>query len=406
MPDVSLEQLYRQYSSTILAYLYCLSQDLEVSQELWHETFIEAMQQWQTCTPANPAAWFKRTAKNKFIDRYRHQKMTGEKADIIKSLVSEEPDEITETDFGDEQLKLIFTCCHPALDFDKRVALTLNIIGGLSTEQVAKALLLNTTTLEQRLTRAKQKIKQAAIPFVIPEKAHLPERLNAVLKTLYLMYNTGTHNPQDPLQLSFNAMLLVQRLNQLLPMQAEIEGMLALMLFHDARKRARFDTTGKLIRLSDQDRHLWDPAAIEEADKILQTAMKRNALGVYQLQAAIQGVHCLAQNYQATDWQQIEALYRVHLNLDDSPVVKLNAIYAVSMSRGVHIALTELQALQNEKKIVEYAPFYAVAADFYSRLKDWHKAIEQLKLAIKYSDLSHEIDHFQERIRFCRKRLT
>jgi RNA polymerase sigma-70 factor (ECF subfamily) len=171
----NLDTLYRQHSAQMLAYLYCLTQDLDAAQELWHETFIEAMQLWQTRRPDSVSAWFKRIAKNKFIDRYRHQKISAEKTTLITALLTEETqdDTMEATDFGDEQLKLIFTCCHPALDFDKQVALTLNIISGLSTDQVAKALLLQTATPEQRLTRAKRKIKQVAIPLVIPQKNHL-----------------------------------------------------------------------------------------------------------------------------------------------------------------------------------------------------------------------------------------
>lgn len=403
MQTTSLEQLYRQHSSQMLAYLYCLAQDLDIAQEIWHETFIEAMQQWQCNYPDSPPAWFKRTAKNKFIDRYRHQKMTIEKAALLKSLATEEVEEIRETDFGDEQLKLIFTCCHPALDFDKQVALTLTTIAGLTTEQVADALLLNTKTLEQRLTRAKRKIKQAGIPFAIPEKKHLAERLNAVLKTVYLMYNTGSQSPQDPYDLAHNAIHLIRRLNRLLPRQAEVEGILALMLFHDARQSARFDDSGLLVRLSDQNRARWEPALIAEADQLLEIAMSRNAIGVYQLQAAIQGVHCQASEYAQTDWAQIEALYRVHLNIDHSPVVKLNAIFAISMSRGIDIALAELDSLKKNQQLEKYAPLYAVAAEFYMQTEQWQQAKDELKLAIRHSSLPHEISHFEEQIKHCEK---
>lgn len=408
-----LEQLYRQHSSQMLAYLYCLSQDFELAQEIWHETFVDAMQQWQANGPDashtsldSTAAWFKRIAKNKFIDRYRHQKMSIEKAALIKSLAVESCDEMQETEFGDEQLKLIFTCCHPSLDFDKQVALTLNTVGGLSTEQVAEALLLNTKTLEQRLTRAKRKIKQAGIPFVIPESKSLPQRLNAVLKTLYLMYNTGTQQPEDPYQLADNAIAQIRRLALLLPQQAEIEGMLALMLFHQSRQNARFDEAGKLVKLSEQNRALWSAELIQEADRLLQMAMARNALGVYQLQAAIQGVHCDATSWECTDWQQIEALYRVHLSLEDSPVVKLNAIFAISMSRGLDIALNELEALESHPQLQQYPALFALKADFHMRLQQWRAAIDCLVIAQKHTFVTHEQAHFQQQIQYCHKQLS
>lgn len=408
-----LEQLYRRHSSQMLAYLYSLSQDFELAQEIWHETFVEAMQRWQKNTihrPGggldSPAAWFKRIAKNKFIDGYRQHKMSSEKVALIKSLSTEAAEEMHELDFGDEQLKLIFTCCHPALDFDKQVALTLNSIGGLNTEQVADALLLNTKTLEQRLTRAKRKIKQAGIPFVIPDAKNLPQRLGAVLKTLYLMYNTGAQGPHDPYQLAHNAMTLVRRLTILLPHQAETEGMLALMLFHQARQDARFDENTNLIKLSEQNRQMWSKELIQQADELLKVAMQRGSLGVYQLQAAIQGVHCQAVSYSETDWQQIEALYRVHLTLDDSPVVRLNAIFAISMSRGLDSALGELRKLESHPRLQQYPAFYVLKADFAMRLKQWHAAIEHLLKAKKYTSHHHEKAHFQQMIQNCHKQLA
>lgn len=390
------EQLYRQHSPQMLAYLYSLTGDLDNAQEIWHDTFIEALEHWQPKPPVNPAAWFKRTAKNKFIDRFRHQKMTMEKSALIKALASEsDTHQVSATDFGDEQLKLIFTCCHPALEFDKQVALTLNTVAGLTTEQVADALLLGKTTLEQRLTRAKRKIKQASIPFTIPEQKQLSDRLNAVLKTLYLMFNTGVNHPADPFDLAGNALSLLQRLNQLLPEQAEVEGMTALMMFHQSRHSARFTPQGKLIKLSEQDRNLWHKPLILEADSLLQKALKRQHIGVYQLQAAIQGLHCDAPYYADTDWQQIEALYRVHMQIDGSPVVKLNAIFAMSMSRSVEFALAELTQLEDTGALKHYAPFYATAAELYERSGQLTRARQYADTAASLSTTAHEKHYLQ-----------
>lgn len=389
-----LESTYRQYSQPMLAYLLRLTEDLDQAQEIWHETFLLALQQWPQKPPENPPAWLKITAKNKFIDKYRHHQMTREKVQQLVSEQQEATDELTDTQFGDEQLKLIFTCCHPALEFDKQVALTLNTVAGLTTAEVAQALLLSQKTLEQRLTRTKRKIKQAAIPFVIPEPKHLPGRLNAVLKTLYLMFNSGANQREDTLELQKNACFLVRRLSRLIPQQAETEGMLALMLFHQARQPARFDASGEIIPLSEQNRALWHPDYITEAHEILKTAMQRQALGVYQIQAAIQGVHCHTKQWSDTDWAEIEALYRVHLNLDTSPVVELNAIYAMSMSRGPECAIAQLNQLEASAALAQYAPFYAVKADISLRLKNIPAAIENFTLAEMFSSSSHEKNHF------------
>lgn len=397
MDRSALDKLYRQYSQPMLAYLFSLARDLDQAQELWHETFLDAMRQWQDQIPENRLAWLKRTAKNKFIDRYRRLKMSAEKAVLIQAVNQQSSDELDDTEYGDEQLKLIFTCCHPALDFDKQVALTLNIVAGLTTAEIAQVLLLNPKTLEQRLTRAKRKIKQAGIPFVIPESKSMPERLNAVLKTLYLMYTTGTNQQQDSLDLASNACQLVRRLNRLLPNQAEIEGVLALVLFHQARQAARYNDQGEIIPLSEQQRHLWHQGLISEADTLLSSAMSRQSLGIYQIQAAIQGVHCQSLLWQETDWAQIEALYRVHLTLENSPVVLLNGIYAMSMSRGIDYALSQLLQLEKQGLLSHYAPFYAVKADLYYRLKDFQAAYESFTLA---STLAH---HSQEKAHFARQ---
>lgn len=395
--SASLAQLYRQYSQPMLAYLVSLCHDLDVAQEIWHETFLIALQHWPDSPPENPPAWFKRTARNKFIDRYRHEKMSANKAQLLNTLAHESRelnDDMADTHYGDEQLKLIFACSHPALDFDKQVALTLNIVAGLSTEQIAQALLLSQTTLEQRLTRAKRKIKQAGIPFTIPESKHLQERLNAVLKTLYLMFNAGVNQQADPFDLKGNAYFLVKRLDYLLPHQAEIEGMLALMLFHQSRQPARYDNTQQIIPLSEQNRTLWKTPLIEEAEQILRRAMARKSLGIYQIQAAIQGVHCHSTQWQSTDWAEIEALYRVHLALDNSPVVKLNSIYAISMSRGVVAAQTQLAQIKESAVLQNYAPFYALQADLHLRRNNLNAAYDNYRQAEACATNPHERSHF------------
>ena len=377
-----LDQLYRTHTGKMLAYLVSLTNNLSLAEEIWHDTLATAVPLWREKPPEHPVAWLYKVARNKTIDRLRHQQMSLEKSRLIQALSVQdeldEPDEFDQANFGDEQLKLIFSCCHPALALDKQVPLTLNIICGLSTEQIADALVLNKTTLEQRLTRAKRKLKLAGIPFGIPDDALLPDRIHGVLKTIYLVFNAadneqrGFKNKDSHVDLAHEAIRLVKHLDTLMPEQPEIMGLQALMLFHLARRPARFDDQDQLVLLKDQNRLLWQRPFIEQADQLLRQALSHKQPGSYQIQAAIQGVHCLANSAEQTDWLHIEALYSLLMTLDENPVIVLNAAVATSMSRGAAAGLQMLAQCEQQEELQNYSPLHAAKADML--LREGHKA--------------------------------
>lgn len=371
-----LEQLYREHSGKMLAYLVSLTNNLSLAEEIWHDTLETALPLWQSTPPSNPLAWLYRVARNKTIDRIRHQKMSLQKGRLIQALAMQEEQETEpewdELQFEDEQLKLIFACCHPALDLDKQIPLTLSVICGLNSQQIADALVLQKSTLEQRLTRAKRKLKTAAIPFIIPQEAQLQERLAAVLKTIYLVFNAADQpdllTDSTHIDLSKEALRLVKNVQRLLPAQPEIAGLRALMLFHQSRRKARYNDEGQLILLEDQNRNLWDRQAIQQADEILRNALRVRKPGSYQIQAAIQGVHCLSAHPDATDWLHIEGLYSLLMEYDANPVIKLNAAVATSMSRDIESALLQIEECEQLPQLQQYSLLYGAKADMYLRL--------------------------------------
>lgn len=398
MTESEFSTLYRENSGRLVAYLYSILENLSVAQEICHEVMTVAFLEWQNGRPDNPLAWLHTASKNKAIDHLRHQKTTLEKARLIQAL-SQETTEQTLHEFEDEQLKLIFTCCHPAIDFDKQVALTLNTVCGFSTEQIANALLLQTKTLEQRLTRAKRKIKSAKIPFQIPEPSQLSQRINAVLKTIYLVFNAGTDREEGPLSLHHEAMRLVMMVNRLLPGQAEVEGLQALMYFHQARRLTRLDASGNLCLLEDQDRSQWDLAMIQEADITLQRALKRQQIGSYQLQAAIQGVHCLAKTAEETDWRQIESLYQVLLQIEPSPVIQLNLAVAKAMSQGLDVGLAEIAQIESEQQLSQYSLLPAAKADLLRRQGEVELARKNYQVASSLAKDEIEQNYYHRRLK-------
>jgi RNA polymerase sigma-70 factor (ECF subfamily) len=314
-----IESVYRENTGKMLAYLFSLTKNISLAEEIWHDTIATAITQWPDFIPENKIAWLYKVARNKTIDKLRQQTVSLQKSRIIQALSlqnhEDENDGISKQQFGDEQLKLIFCCCHPALDIDKQIPLTLSIVCGLSTTQIAEALVMPRSTLEQRLTRAKRKLNDAGIPFSIPESDQLCERLNSVLKVIYLVFNASDnesrheHAMVNGIDLAKEAIRLAEHLRNLMVGHAEVEGLQALMMFHYARTDARFNEAGELTLLGQQNRQLWDVPLISEADKLLTRALTRKKIGSYQLQAAIQGTHCLAVDAEHTDWRQIEALY-------------------------------------------------------------------------------------------------
>jgi RNA polymerase sigma-70 factor, ECF subfamily len=341
--------------------------------------------------PTNPGAWITTTARNRAIDRLRRRSRLRDKTDelardatIEAELAAIVPGGAAATDadadmaIPDDRLRLIFTCCHPALPMEGRVALTLRTLGGLSTPEIARAFLVPESTLAQRLVRAKRKIRDAGIPYRVPPRERLPERLDGVLKVLYLVYNEGySATSGDALvrrELSAEAIRLARVVVSLLPDEPEATGLLALMLLHDARREARVDLRGELILLEDQDRSRWDAARIAEGRALVGAAMALRRPGPYQIQAAIAALHDEAPSWEATDWPQIVELYRALVALEPSPVVELNLGAAVAMADGPALGLAVIDVAGADDSLADYLYFHSARADLLRRLERWSEA--------------------------------
>ncbi len=326
----------------MLASLVGFLGDFDLAEEATQEAFAIAAERWaRDGVPDKPRAWLVTTARNRAIDRLRRARVLAEKTTRLEIPEPLAPQDMDQTTIPDERLELLFTCCHPALSTEAQVALTLYALGGLTTEQIARAFLVSQATMKRRLTRAKAKIKAAAIPFSVPAEHLLPERLAAVLAVIYLIFNEGYSVPPARAQLAADAIRLGRVLTTLMPDESEAHGLLALMLLHDARREARF-AGSDLVLLADQDRGLWDLAQIAQARALLDRALALRGRGPYVLQAAIASLQ--AEN--ALDWLQIEALYRELAQLTGSPVVELNRAVAVAESQGPGPALAIVERLE------------------------------------------------------------
>jgi len=340
----------------VLAALVGLLGDFDLAEEAAQEAFAIASERWpRDGSPASPVAWLIATGRNRAIDRVRRERTLDAKARLLDAPepVSEPPQPTT---FRDERLELIFTCCHPALGTDAQVALTLRALGGLSTEEIARAFLLPTATMGQRLVRAKRKIRQAGIPFRIPPEHQLPDRLDAVLAVVYLIFNAG-YDGGGPL--AGNAIRLGAALAELMPDEPEVFGLLALMLLHDARRAARL-RGGELVLLAEQDRALWDRAQIRAGREALRRASALRGAGPYVLQARIAEAHTRAE----TDWQEVAALYAELARLTGSPVVELNRAVALAEAHGAEAGLGLIDTLELDR----YHYMHAARADLLRRL--------------------------------------
>ncbi|PWU24505.1 MAG: RNA polymerase subunit sigma-24 [Candidatus Rokuibacteriota bacterium] len=326
-----LEQVFRDEWGRVLASLIGFLGDFDLAEEAAQEAFATAAERWpRDGTPEHPGAWLVTTARNRAIDRIRRDRALAEKTRLL-DLPDAVQDEIEETMFPDERLELVFTCCHPALSLEAQVALTLRTLGGLRTDEIARAFLVSEETMKRRLVRAKRKIRETAIPFRVPPDHLLPERLAAVLAVVYLIFNEGYGGRGD---LAIEAIRLGRALSELMPDEAEVHGLLALMLLHDARRQARF-SDGELVLLHDQDRALWDHEQIAEGRALLDRALALRGRGPYVVQAAIASLHA----DEPRDWPQIVALYRELLRRTRSPVVELNYAIAVAEAEGAEEAL-------------------------------------------------------------------
>jgi len=373
---IDLDRLYRVEWGHLLSSLIRAFGDFDLAEEALQEAFSAAVIDWGEAPPNNPRAWLYGTARHRAIDRIRHrarsQTLLAELAPFDeRHLQSTEPDDAV----PDERLRLIFTCCHPALGDEARVALTLRTLGGLTTEEIARAFLVPTSTMAQRLVRAKSKIREAGIPYAIPEAMELPERLSAVMAVLYLIFNEGyaAAHGKELLRraLCREAIELTRLLRGLLKARlgivpAEVDSLLALMLLHDARRETRVAADGELILLEEQDRARWDRAEIAEGCALLQEALGRARPGSYALEAAIAAVHAESANADLTDWAQIVGLYGRLLELHPSPVVALNRAVAVAMVEGCEAGLALVDAL--EQPLDGYHLWHAARADLLRRL--------------------------------------
>ena len=361
--DALIGQIFRDEYGRSVATLIRIFGDIELAEDAVQEAFALALRKWPADgLPPNPGGWITTTARNRAIDHLRRESRGRE----LRGQVAEVADESTGEEAGpvkDDRLRLIFTCCHPALSTEARIALTLRLLGGLTTAEVARAFLVAEPTMAKRLVRAKHKIKAAHIPYRVPSEAELPERLRPVLAVLYLTYNAGTDGPSGD-DLRHEAIRLARAIAGLMPDEAEVAGLLALLLLTESRWPARFTADGALVLLRDQDRSSWDRALIEAGHEIVRACLRRNQPGPYQIQAAINAVHADAESFEATDWSQILALYDQLLAMTPTPVVAMNRAIALGEVLGPQAALDVLDGLDLD----EYHLFHAARADLLRRL--------------------------------------
>jgi RNA polymerase sigma-70 factor (ECF subfamily) len=389
--DQVIDAVYRSESRRILATLIRLLGDFDLAEDALHEAFRAALEQWpRDGVPANPRTWLVSAGRFKAIDnlrrRGRFNALLGELAANLDEATPESAGPDDEA-IADDRLRLIFTCCHPLLPPDARVALTLREVCGLTTEEIARAFLTSPATLAQRIVRAKAKIRDAHIPYAVPGPEELPERLQTALQIIYLVFNEGYAAAAGEAltrpDLSGEALRLGRLLVELLP-EAEALGLLALMLLHESRRAARTSPTGNLIVLEDQDRSLWNRALIAEGVILVQRALVAGSPGPYSLQAAIAAAHATAPTFAATDWNQIIGLYDLLLELAPSPVIELNRAVAVAMRDGPEAGLALIDAILSRGDMAEYHLAHAAAADLHRRLsqKDAARAAYARALAL------------------------
>ena len=403
----TIETLYRQESGRILATLVRLLGDLDVAEEAMHEAFAAALSLWPSSgVPGNPRPWLISTARFKAIDtlrrRARFDASQDELVRYLESQGSSAEESNGEDSLEDDRLRLIFTCCHPALAPEAHVALTLREVCGLTTEEIAKAFLTTPSTLAQRIVRAKTKIRETPIPYEVPTPQELPERLGAVLQVIYLVFNEGYSAAAGAevtrAELTGEAIRLGRLLVELRP-EPEVIGLLSLMLLQESRRAARTSPSGELILLENQDRSLWNREQIAEGVALLERALKSHRFGPYTLQAAIAAVHAEAESVAATDWRQIVALYGRLLRIQPSPVVELNRAVAIAMRDGPEAGLTHIDAVLEDGELANYYLAHSARADMFRRLGRTAEARSSYEKALALTQQEPERQFLQERIR-------
>jgi RNA polymerase sigma-70 factor (ECF subfamily) len=406
-----VDSLYRVDSGRILATLIRLLGDFDLAEEAMHEAFATALSLWPSSgVPGNPRPWLISTARFKAIDTLRRRaRFDASQDELVRYLEAQSSsggsnkegsneDDLLE----DDRLRLIFTCCHPSLPPEARVALTLREVCGLTTEEIAKAFLTTPRTLAQRIVRAKAKIRETPIPYEVPTPQELPERLGAVLHVIYLVFNEGYSAAAGVevtrAELTGEAIRLGRLLTELRP-DPEVIGLLALMLLQESRHAARTSPTGELILLENQDRSLWNREQIAEGVALLEKAMKSRRFGAYTLQAAIAAVHAEAESTAATDWRQIVALYDQLLRMQPSPVVQLNRAVAIAMCDGPEAGLAQIDAALEHGELANYYLAHSARADMYRRLGRTAEARASYEKALALTQQEPERQFLQERIR-------
>lgn len=401
--SAAIDMLTRRDGGRLLSNLVGSIRDFQLAEDSLQDALESALVHWsRNGLPRSPPAWIMQTARRKAIDRLRRSANFRAKSDEIAHLIEIENQSIedeAEDPIKDERLKLIFICCHPALDQKTRVALTLRSIGGLKTEEIADAFLDSPDAMAQRLVRARHKITAAGIPFEVPGPEAWSQRLESVLAVIYLIFNEGyasSGGDHIRIDLCEEAVRLGRVLNDLKPREPEVEGLLSLMLLHHARHAARLDADGAVVSLEDQDRSLWNRGEIAEGGSMVELALKRGRPGPYQLQAAIVAIHADSPSFAETDWEEIALLYGVLCRLSPNPVFELNRIVAISYDEGPEPALARLAAIA--PMLTQYQPFHAVQADLLARLGRKDEARLSYQLAHDLSQTEAERLYFRKKL--------
>ena len=392
--------IVREDGGRLFAVLAGLLRNFSLAEDCLQDAYASALDHWgRRGLPANPSAWLLKVARRKAIDRLRRAKTAQAKEGELSHLLQLEADEpVQDEDFAipDERLKLIFTCCHPAIERQASVALTLRSLCGLTTEEIARAFLTTRETMAQRLVRAQQKITKAKIPFEIPSEAQWPDRLDAVLSVIYLIFNEGYASSSPDyirIDLCEEAIRLAQFVWQLLPRESEVGGLLSLLMLHRSRFETRRDAKGLFVPLEFQDRSQWNRQKIAEGTGLLEQVLRRGTAGPYQLQAAIAAIHCEAGSFATTDWREISLIYDRLFKLNPNPVLALNRLAALSYIENLSVTFKALLSLETD--LLHYQPFHATKADMLARLGEREAAIHAYEKAMTLTTQAAEKSFLQ-----------